>query len=106
MNDIFGREVKAGDKVAVGMAYNRSSVLRVGEVLEVKEVEEERGYGEYAHTITKWGVKVRWTHNGNPNSTYGEVKESTIRGDSTYSYAKLLVLPEGFVDEFPPDVSE
>lgn len=100
MKDIFGRPVQAGDKIAAGMSYGQSSVLRVGEVLYVKEKVDP-----HRPDHVKWSVRVRWTHNGAPTSRW-EVKESTILGDSLYRYAKILVLPEGFVDQFPSDITE
>lgn len=97
MKDIFGREVKTGDKVAVGMSYGQSSVLRVGEVISIKEKVDDY------YKQTKWSVRVKWTHNGSDKNNRWTVKESTILGNSSYNYAKLIILPEGFVDEFPPD---
>ena len=96
MKDVFGREVRPGDKVAVGMSYGQSSVLRVGEVLRIKESED-------AYSRKKWSVRVKWTHNGDPHNGRYDVKESTILGQESYTYAKFVILPEGFVEQFPVD---
>jgi hypothetical protein len=98
MKDIFGRPIKAGDKVAVGMSYGQSSVLRVGEVLYVREKVDE-----YRSDRVKWSVRVKWTHNGSPKSDRWTTRESTILGNSSYTYAKLIILPDDFVEQFPPD---
>ena len=106
MKDVFGRDVKVGDKIAAGMNYNRSSVLRIGEVVKVTEKSTMRGYAEHRHEVKKWTVRVRWTHNGSERPDgYGEVQESSILGDESYSYAKFVILPKGFVDQFPPDIA-
>jgi hypothetical protein len=105
MKDVFGREVKVGDYIAAGMNYNRSSVLRVGKVIKIKERKESK-YSADPDKVTGWSVRVRWTHNGDkdPRWSYGEVEESTILGDVSYHYAKFVILPDGFAEQFPPDV--
>lgn len=102
MKDIFGQSVNVGDRVAVGMAYNRSSVLRVGEVVTIKERPASYGSG------TVWRVTIKWTHDGDkrPNKRWGNPKVSTIKVESTYLYAKLVVLPPGYAEQFPPDIPD
>lgn len=102
MKDVFGQDVYTGDRVAVGMAYNRSSVLRVGEVMAIKEVPDTYGNG------VTWRVRVRWTHDGDKreNKRWGNPRESTIKVESNYYYAKLVVLPPGFAEQFPPDIKD
>lgn len=99
LTDIFGQPVDVGDKVAVGMAFGRSSVLRIGEVLAVKETEDPY------YKRTKWSIRVKWTHNG-PSDWSWDVRESTIKYESGFSYAKLVVLPRDFVEQFPPDIKD
>lgn len=101
MKDVFGREVKAGDKVAVGMNLNQSSVLRIGEVLYVKEKPHP-----YREDGFKWSVRIKWTHDGSTDNNWRNVKESTILGETGYQFAKFVILPEGFVEQFPPDITE
>lgn len=95
LTDIFGTEPKVGDKIAAGMSYGQSSVLRVGEIIGIKTKDAE--YGN-----TNWSVRVKWTHNGSENQ-WG-VKESTILVKSNYSYAKFVVLPPAYVAQFPDDI--
>lgn len=102
MKDIFGQSVNVGDHVAVGMAYNRSSVLRVGEVVAIKEKPASYGSG------VVWRVTIRWTHDGDKreNKRWGNPKESTIKVESNYTYAKLVILPLELVEQFPPDITD
>lgn len=102
MKDVFGQDVHVGDKVAVGMAYNRSSVLRVGEIEAINE--KPRPYSN----LVMWTVRVRWTHDGDKreHKTYGSPKVSTIKVESNYYYAKLVVLPPGYAEQFPPDIPD
>lgn len=95
LTDVFGVVVNVGDKIAAGMSYGQSSVLRIGEVIGIKAKEDS--YHRF-----QWSVRVRWTHNGH-GSTY-DVRESTIIVRSNYSYAKLVKLPTEFVEQYPPDV--
>lgn len=106
MIDIFGNTVHVGDTVAVGMSFGRSSVLRVGEVVSIKE--KNLGFHQYHNEDhLKWTVRIRWTHNGSGNrKAYGEVKESNILHESTHTYAKLIVLPPGYAQRYPSDVGD
>lgn len=101
LTDIFGQPVNIGDRVAVGMGYNRSSVLRAGEVISIKETPREWRDGiEY-----KWSIRIRWTHNGTGGKeSWGSVDESTILHESTHTFAKLMVLPQGYAEQFAEDV--
>ena len=94
--DIFGQPAHVGDKIAAGMSYGKSSVLRIGEIISIKETDDR--YGR-----TKWSVRVKWTHNGSENYKWG-VKESTILVHSHYTYAKFVVLPRDYVAQFPDDI--
>lgn len=96
LRDIFGNEVKVGDKIAAGMSYGQSSVLRVGEIIAIKEKDDP-----YSRGRTDYSIRVRWTHNGS-GSKY-DVKESSILIKAVYSYAKILVLPKDYVEKFPMD---
>lgn len=95
LTDVFGVVANVGDKIAAGMSYGQSSVLRIGEIIGIKGKEDTRGN-------VRWSVRVRWTHNGH-GSSY-DVRESTILIHSNYSYAKIVVLPKGFAEQYPEDV--
>lgn len=103
LQDIFGTPVKEGDVIAAGMAYGKSSVLRVGVIIGIKEKVETRFGGA---TWTKYSIRVRWTHNGADGQSYCPVKESTILYQSDYTYAKFVVLPNDYVNQFPSDIKE
>lgn len=103
MKDIFGQYVNVGDRVAVGMAYNRSSVLRCGEVVSIKETPTY--VNRMGEQQFKYSVRVRWTHDGGSPGKYGRaVKDSTILYESSHRFAKLMVLPKGFAEQFPSDI--
>lgn len=107
MKDVFGRDLKVGDKIAAGMTYHRSSVLRIGEVTKIKErYKPYYGYGTDPKELMGWSVRVKWTHNGDKENRYkwSNIPDSTILGDVHYTYAKVVILPDGFVEQFPPDV--
>lgn len=97
LTDIFNNPVNIGDKVAVGMAYNRSSVLRVGEVVNIKETYTGQNWRNKDIPNYKWSIRIKWTHDGSDGSVYGSIKDSTIQHESTHTFAKLLVLPPDFV---------
>jgi hypothetical protein len=106
MKDVFGRDVKVGDTIAAGMNLDRSSGLRVGKVIKVTERIGKEYSGRHGEVVG-WTVRVRWTHNGDREGKgYRHVTESNILGAPHYYYAKFVILPEGFVDEFPPDVKD
>lgn len=94
LTDIFGQEVKVGDWVAAGMALHRSSVLRVGKIVDIKES------NKYNNAV--WNVRIRWTHNGRSNYSW-DVKESAIRIEASHSYAKIVKMPADYVEQFPYD---
>lgn len=103
LKDVFGQEAKVGDKIAAGMAFNRSSVLRVGEIIAIKEGK----VGHYSGAGTKWSIRVKWTHNRySGDSRYYDVKESTIKVEEDYSYAKFVILPPEYVAQFPSDIKD
>lgn len=95
LTDIFGVEPKVGDKIAAGMSYGQSSVLRVGEIIGIKD-----NAGKYS--TTTWSMRVKWTHNGSEHQ-WG-VKESSILVKSNYSYAKFVILPAELVAQHPDDI--
>lgn len=95
--DIFGRETRVGDTIAAGMSYGQSSVLRIGTVIGIKE-RDTNGSRQ------AWSVTVEWTHAGKSNPFYGSKKKTAIQIDSGYSYAKFVILPDGFTDEFPNQI--
>ena len=100
LTDIFGQPVKVGDYIAAGMAFNRSSVLRVGIVTAI----EEKPINKWSdNSSTYWSVKVRWTHNGKDSVSSWDVKESRIRIEPSYNYAKFVLLPSGYAEQFPED---
>lgn len=90
--DIFGNIAVEGDKIAAGMSYGQSSVLRIGEIIGIKTKED----GTHS-------VRVKWTHNGSENYRWG-VKESTILVRDHYTYAKFVILPKDYVAKFPDDI--
>lgn len=96
LKDIFGNTAKVGDKIAAGMSYGKSSTLRIGEIIGIKETQD-------SYSRSKWSVRVKWTHNGSENYKYG-VKESTIIVHDYYMYAKFAVLPPEYVAQFPDDI--
>jgi len=100
LTDIFGNDVNVGDKVAVGMSYDRSSVLRVGEVISVKEAKPPY-YMTNRPDYCKWAIRIKWTHDGSDGTGWGSVKDSTIYHESSHTFAKLLVLPSDFVAANP-----
>lgn len=97
--DIFGVEAKVGDKIAAGMSYGQSSVLRVGEIIKITESDK------YNTGKPNYTIRVRWTHNGRSNYRW-DVKESNILIKSDYSYAKFVILDSGYVNKFPPDIKD
>lgn len=98
LRDVFGQEVEVGDKIAAGMAYMRSSVLRVGEIIKINAKPVSYGEG------MRYSIRVRWTHNGNQGRpSYFDVKESTILFEDRFTYAKFVKLPAGYVEQFPSD---
>lgn len=100
LTDIFGQPVKVGDYVAAGMAYFRSSVLRVGVIIAI----DEKPINKYRDdSPTYWSVKIRWTHNGSQTNYGWDVKESRIRIEPGHNYAKFVLLPSGYAEQFPED---
>lgn len=103
LSDIFGQPVNEGDFIAVGMAFGRSSVLRVGRVVKIANAKDS--YSSQVN-YSKWSITVEWTHNGDktPGRRYGHVEKSTIKFEDSFTFAKFMVLPPNFVAQFPPDI--
>lgn len=99
--DIFGRPLNIGDYIAAGMNYGQSSVLRIGEVINVKQ---SSSYG--TPNPNKFSIRVRWRNNGDTSTQWRryEVKDSTILWQAGYSYAKFLILDKAFVNVYPADI--
>lgn len=106
--DVFGQPVAVGDYIAAGMALHRSSVLRVGQIVAIKET--NRGYNHhYGRDLFKYSISVRWTHDGNQDKSsvgYGGKTTTTIQFETGYSYAKFLKLPASYVEGFKPDIKD
>lgn len=102
MKDIFGREVHPGDYVAAGMNLDRSSVLRIGRVVSIKDTLDWQ-----KKPTGRQSVRIKWRNNGDrSNKRYWEVKDSNILYDGSYTYAKVVILPPEFVEQFPADIEE
>lgn len=103
--DVFKRPLKIGDMIAAGMSYGQSSVLRVGEVVNIKASKPR--YGRENEAPRKFSVRVKWRNNGdqNPRYQYGEVKDSNFIYEEGYSYAKFIILDRAFVEQYPADIT-
>lgn len=100
--DIFGRPLNIGDYIAAGMNYGQSSVLRIGEVINIKQ---SSSYG--TPNPNKFSIRVRWRNNGDTTDRQWkryEVKDSTILWQANYSYAKFVILDKAFVNVYPADI--
>jgi hypothetical protein len=103
MKDIFGREVQVGDYVAAGMNLDRSSVLRIGQVVNINQTRDT-----YSKQLTgRESVRIRW-RNDSPEGKkrYRSVKDSNILCDPSYLYAKVVILDPDFVKQFEPDIED
>lgn len=96
LKDVFGNVANVGDKIAAGMSFGQSSVLRIGEIIGIKDKVDN-------YNRVTYSIRVRWTHNGSENYRWG-VKESTIIVRDYYTYAKFVVLPKDYVAQFPDDI--
>ena len=97
--DIFGRTPQIGDYIAAGMSLGQSSVLRIGEIVDIKETRDS-----YSKEPTgNFGIRVRWRNNGRSEYSW-DVKDSRIKWEPGYSYAKFVILDKGFVEQFPADI--
>jgi hypothetical protein len=102
--DVFKRPLQIGDMIAAGMSYGQSSVLRVGEVVNIKASKPR--YGRENEAPRKFSVRVKWRNNGdqNPRYQYGEVKDSNFIYEEGHSYAKFIILDRAFVEQYPADI--
>lgn len=101
--DVFKRPLNIGDYIAAGMSHGQSSVLRIGEVINIKN---SSSYGTV--NPNKFSIRVRWRNNGDTSTQWRryEVKDSTILWQVGYSYAKFLILDKAFVSVYPADILE
>lgn len=99
--DVFGRVLREGDYIAAGMAFGRSTVLRVGQVISVAPTKSEYS--------SAWNIRVKWRNNGNINPTgyrSREVRDSTIKWEPGYSFAKFVIMDKDAVEQYPADIGE
>lgn len=101
MKDIFKREVQVGDYIAAGMNLDRSSVLRIGQVVAIKETLDWQKL-----PTGRESVRVKWRNNGSPTNNRWQVKDSNIMYDPRYTYSKVVILDPEFVKQYPADITE
>lgn len=103
--DVFKRHLQVGDYIAAGMNYGQSSVLRVGEVLNIKASKPR--YGREDEHPRQFSVRVKWRNNGDQSVrtySWGEVKDSNFIYEEGHSYAKFMILDKAQVEQYPADI--
>lgn len=102
--DVFKRPLQIGMYIAVGMTYGQSSVLRIGEVINIKNSKPSYGSPD----PRKFSVRVRWRNNGNQDPRYQrwEVKDSNFIYEEGHNYAKFVIMDKALVESFPPDITD
>lgn len=100
--DVFKRPLQINDYIAAGMSYGQSSVLRIGQVVNIKASKPR--YGREEEAPRKFSVRVAWRNNGNQTSNRWEVKDSNFIYEEGHSYAKFVILDRAFVEQYPADI--